>query len=119
MITLTQAEVQAVADTDPIALRTLLLPAYDHVAVSFAGLLRGVVHRCRWDGQASGLETDIHDVYRRRTYNRYLCICDGEANQPAHRSVFRDELQQQGGVCERKYTSHFLEAYVVLCVHYF
>lgn len=53
-VSLSEAEVQAFADTNPVALRTLFLPDYDGVATSFARLLRRVVQRCKWDGQASG-----------------------------------------------------------------
>lgn len=64
---LSELEVQAVADTNPIALRTLFLPDYDGIATSFAGLLQRVVQRCKWDGQASG----YMDTY---THTYVLCL---------------------------------------------
>lgn len=77
-----EAEVQAVADTNPVALRTLFLPDYDGVATSFAGLLQRVVQRCKWDGQASALYK--HQMVVSRLLYIMHAGCDGKKQTPDH-----------------------------------
>lgn len=59
---LSAAEVHAVADTDPIALRMLLSPDYDGIATSFTTLLMKVVQRCKRVGQV-GKSTSLGRDY--------------------------------------------------------
>ncbi|CAM9847445.1 unnamed protein product [Ectocarpus fasciculatus] len=54
VVFLTAIEAQAVANSETTALRALLLPDYDGVAVAFAGLLVKVIQRCKRDDQVDG-----------------------------------------------------------------
>lgn len=71
---LTAAEAQTVADTDPIALRALLLPDYDGVANAFSKLLLRVVRRCKWDGQVQASSALCHVLPRACSFLR-SCGC--------------------------------------------
>ena len=62
-VLLSAAEVHAVADTDPIALRMLLSPDYNGIATSFARLLMKVVQRCKRVGQVDKIRSLVHSVY--------------------------------------------------------
>ncbi len=81
---LSAAEVHAIADTDPLALRMLLSPDYDGIASSFARLLLKVVQRCKRVGQVGrkATRTTLLLMLAARTHTDHLLsplsICGDE-----------------------------------------
>lgn len=92
-------EVQAVADTHPTALRTLLLPDYNGVASAFARLLQRVVQRCKWDGQASGKKLLGQEEERDQRHEKPTCVslADELLDLEIETSIISYETNRKGG----------------------